>query len=255
MSESGRELIASIVRAENEFPRSFADVSTRTWGTLFHTPSIPESHDGNHACITSHGGRPKEAIREVIAFYGSRSLQPRVNLVSAEGDDPQLRAALEEAGFTFAYENAMRIYVHRRPSRIAPSPEVLVRRITDLDQGLFHAIAELNDPRVAKVLERRMRQQDTHLLLGELDGQVVSLALLERAESLWRVDEVHTHPDFRGRGCARAVIHELVTFHCDRADAPLYLWTDDPVAERIYSEAGFEKLDAAVTSWIAWLGA
>jgi len=253
MERSRSELIEAIADSERWFPRSFAEAVTREWGVLFHTPSIPESHDGNHARVADHGGRPADAVREVVAFYRSKGLTPRVNFVSADGDDPQLRAALSDAGFVFEYENEMRVYVHEGPSSISPNPAVRVRRVSALSSTLFDAISELNCLRVARVLKRRMCQREAHLFVGEYEGRSVSIALLEPAERLWRVDEVHTHPDFRGRGCARAVIHELVSFERGTKDTPLYLWTDNPVAERLYVEAGFESVGQPLTSWCSWL--
>jgi len=255
MSQKSSATIDAIVRAESWFPRSFADMHERSWGVLFHTPSIPESHDGNHALITSHGGQPEEAICEIVDFYRAGELEPRVNYLSAQGDDPILRTALEKAGFVFAYENGMRVYVHERPSDITPNPEVRVRRMQDLDKDTFDGIAQLNCPRVAKVLNRRMHRKGSHLFVGEVEGRPVSVALLEPAGALSRVDEVHTHQDFRGKGCARAVIHELVSFRGKAPGKPLYLWTDNPIAERLYVEAGFRKVDVDLTSWCSGLEA
>jgi len=256
MARPNHELTRKIVEAENWFPQSFADVSVRPWGMLFHAPGIPESHDANHACILNHGGQPAVAVQEVISFYGSRGSTPRVNLVASEGDDQESKSALMQAGFVFEYENAMHVYLHRGPSEVKPNREVIVQTVNELDVALFEAIAELNCPRVAKVLQRRLRHEGTRLFVGSVGSQPVSIALLEPVRGLWRVDEVHTHETFRGRGCARAVIHALVQFFEKSPDTerpPLYLWTDNPVAERLYAEAGFERLDLPLTSWISWL--
>ena len=78
------------------------------------------------------------------------------------------------------------------------------------------------------------------------------MGLLERVGSICRVDEVHTAECHRRKGCARAVMHAMVTYYQKHISVPLFLWTDNPIAERIYVEAGFVKLDHALTNWSAW---
>jgi len=246
-------LLRDIIHAENRFPESFAETFDFDWGVAFYTPSIPESHDGNHACVLEPVGNPEAVVREIVSFYGARNRTPRVNRVSVDGEDVALRAALGEAGFVFAYENAMRVFVFQGPSKVVCNPAVRVRGVRALSSELFEAISELNCPRVAKVLQRRIARPDAVLYVGELERQPVSIALLEKTERLWRVDEVHTHEAYRSQGHARAVIHTLVSFYAAETRSPLYLWTDNPIAARLYAEAGFRELDVRPTSWIACL--
>ncbi len=67
-----------------------------------------------------------------------------------------------------------------------------------------------------------------------------------------RVDTVGTHEAFRGRGFARAVIHELVAYHRRKIGGGLYLGAENPTAIRIYEEAGFGRIDADLACWSAW---
>jgi len=218
---------------------------------MYVTPTIPESHDGNHARVLNQPADLPAAIDEIVAFYHGHGLTPRVKFVSAEGDDPRLRRALANAGFEFVDEEAMRVYLHEGPSRITPNPAVRVRRLDRLDDETFAALGTLNWPRVAKVIARRLLREDDFLFVGEFDGQAVSVALLERVDGICRVDEVHTAEASRGQGAARAVIDALVADYQARWAEPLYLWTDNPIAERLYQEGGFVKLDCSFTSWTA----
>ncbi len=68
-----------------------------------------------------------------------------------------------------------------------------------------------------------------------------------------RVDEVLTHKAFRGHGYARTLIDELVRYHQRILGGTLGLYTDNPVAARIYAEAGFDKLDVPLEARAAWL--
>jgi len=246
------DLIDSIVRAENLFPETFAQVEERPWGKLFVTPTIPESHDGNHACVLNRTCDAPAAVAEITAFYRVRGLGPRVNYISARGDHPRLREALAAAGLELDRE-AIRIYLQRGASRISPNPEVSIRRVDTVDDDMLATLASINNARAAKVIERRCRRRDCWLFAGEIHGQLASVALLELVDDICRVDEVHTAEVLRGIGCARAAVHALVSFHREHISVPLYLYSDNPIAERIYVEAGFARLDAELTNWGAWL--
>ena len=251
MTIDHRDMIRAIVQTETWFPKTFADAEVRDWGVMFITPTIPESNDGNHACVLRHHDDFGEVADEIATFYDQRGLSPRVNYLSADGDDPALRTALEATGFSVGGGDDMRVYLYEGPSRITPSPVVHVRRFDRFEDGLFEALAGINCERVAKVIERRMVRSYGWLFLGKIDGTPVSVALVEKIDGVCRVDEVHTAEAYRGRGAARAVIHALVGFYRDNLTEPLYLWTDSPIAERLYREAGFAKLDCHLTHWIA----
>ena len=245
--------IDTFVQSEILFPRNFADVEERDWGILFVTPTIPDSYDGNHACVLNRCGEPARVVEEIVAFYRSRGLGPRVNYLSASGDSPDLRKVLLDAGFTLGDEEVMCVYVFRGPSRITPNPEVHVRQADTVDADLLRALTSIGDLRIARVLERRVRRRGARLFVGEIAGEAASVALLERAEGIYRVDEVNTAEQHRRKGCARAVMGALVAYYQRHYSAPLYLWTDNPVAERIYTEAGFVKIEHSITRWVAWL--
>jgi len=245
-------MIEAIVQAESLFPQTFADVETRDWGVLFVTPSIPDSHDGNHACVLTRCGDMTAVVDEIAAFYEGRGLTPRVNYISADGDAPSLRQALAAAGFTFGHGDTMQVYLYHGPSRIAPNPAVRVRQIEIVDSAVLAALTSIGNLRMAKVLERRACHADGCLLVGEIGGQVASVALLEHTGNICRVDEVNTAERYRRKGCARAVVHALVTHYQRHMSDLLYVWTDNPVAGRLYTEAGFVEIEHSLTNWCAW---
>jgi len=246
------DVIETIVQAENLFPQTFADMEERDWGVLFVTPTIPDSHDGNHACVLNRCDDPAPVVDEIVAFYEGRGLTPRVNYISADGGFSDLRNALAAAGFTFGHDDAMRIYLYQGPSRIAPNPNVRVQHIERVDADMLATLTSIANLRMAKVLQRRTSRSDDWLFVGEVDGQVASVALLERVGNICRVDEVHTAACHRRKGCARAVVHAMVTYYQKHISVPLFLWTDNPVAERIYVEAGFVNVKPPLTNWCAW---
>jgi len=246
------DLIEAIVQAENRFPQAFADMVTRDWGILFVTPTIPDSYDGNHACVLSRCDDPSVLVAEIASFYEERGLTPRVNYVSAGGDDPGLREALEADGFSVGYEDTMRVFLYRGPSCVKPNPNLHVERVDRVDTDMLGALTSVGSLRMAMVIQRRVPRANGWLFVGRINGQVASVALLERVGGICRVDEVHTAEAHRGKGGARAVVHAMVTYHQENISVPLYLWTDNPVAERVYLEAGFVKVDLSLSNWSAW---
>lgn len=185
-----KDSIETIVRAENLFPQTFADMMERDWGVLFVTPTIPDSHDGNHACVLNHYDDVTAIVDEIVEFYEDRGVTPRVNYMSPDGDNPNLRQALEAAGFAIGHENTMRMYSHQSPSSITPSPDVRIRQIKNVDAEMFDALASMENQRSAKVLQRCACRADDWLFVGQIDGQLASVALLERIENICRVDGV-----------------------------------------------------------------
>jgi predicted GNAT family acetyltransferase len=252
LTEMRTDLTETIVQAENWFPQTFADVEKRDWGVLFVTPTIPDSHDGNHACVLNRCDDLTTVVDEIVDFYESRELTPRVNYISSDGDYIGLIETLEEASFIIENKNTMRLYLHRKPSRIVPEPCINVHLVDTVDDNLLANLISIGNMRMTKVIQRRTRRTDDWLFVGKDNGQVVSVALLERVGNICRVDEVNTAESHRGRGYASCVVHTMVNYYRNHLSEPLYLWTDNPVAERIYSKAGFVKVELSLTSWTAW---
>ncbi len=244
-------LIDDIIQGEIVFQRRFANVEERDYGLLYYTPEIPDSHDGNHACIL-HAQDITEAVADAGNFYRTKGLAPRMYHFSQPGGGYSLRQALQAAGYQFGDHDDL-LYVHRRASRITPNPELSIQRVQSPLPELLSMIEQSNSLRAMKVVRRSLECPDFHLLVGFMNGQPVTMAAVERAGPVARVDEVLTHKPCRGRGYSRAVINELVRYHSRVLGGVLCLCTDNPTAARIYEEAGFEKLDGTVECWSAWL--
>jgi len=243
-------LIDDIIQGEIVFPRRFASVEERDYGLLYHVAEIPDSHDGNHACIL-HPRDVTEAVADVRDFYRAKGLTPRVYHLSPPGEGRELREALLAAGFRVT-EGTDRFYVHRGPSRIQPTGELTVRRVQSPLPELLEMVGQSDSAREMNVVRLSLRCPDYHLLVGLLGDRPVATASVERAGPVWRVDTVMTHKPSRGKGYCRAVIHELVRYHGHVLGGVLCLYADNPTAVRIYEEAGFEQIDAPLESWSAW---
>ncbi len=246
-------LIDDIIEGEIGFTQRFANVEKRDYGLIYYTCDIPDSHDGNHAHIL-HPCDINEALADIESFYRTKNLNPRINHYSkpGEGFGKDLRAALQARGYEFG-DHDNQFLVHRRPSQIKPAAELSIRRVAEPLPELLAIVEQAKNQRAMKVIRRSLECPDFHLLVGFVDNQPVSMAGVEQPGPVGRVDEVLTAKPARGKGYCSAVMDELVRYHSRVFEGELCLYTDNPVAARIYEKAGFVKIDGTIESWSAWL--
>jgi len=90
--------------------------------------------------------------------------------------------------------------------------------------------------------------------LGLFDGEkCVSTASVKTMDGYSRIDDVTTHLGYRGHHLATKLITYLVDYHSDISDNYLYLYTDNPVAIRMYRNVGFEEISNEIPWWRAFL--
>lgn len=134
------------------------------------------------------------------------------------------------------YQQLMELYLHLHETEIPPA---------ELTQDLWERL--VNDP-------------DYHLIVAEEDGRLVSTCTCVIIPNLthgprpyaW-VENVVTHPDYRGRGLATACLdfakQTAIRENCYR----LVLMTGSklPSTLRFYERAGYNRTDK--TGFIQWL--
>lgn len=84
---------------------------------------------------------------------------------------------------------------------------------------------------------------------GEFDGaRLVAMAGERmRAGTLHEISGVCTHPDYQGRGLARALIAKLVRRQMQRGETPfLHVMRDNAAARRLYERIGFRNYRESV---------
>lgn len=243
--------IADIIQHDNHFVRSFADVEERDYGLLFHCRGNPQSHDSNHALITNLDGDLDAAIADVCAFYRGLGVSPRIFHGFVPGARELLLPRLLAKGFKMQVFDED-YFVCSEASVITPVPEVTVRRVRAMNPAIFDIFKGDGEWSVG-VIERQLGRDDYHLLVGYAADTPVTMAALDVAEKVARVDDVMTHPDHRRKGYARALMHYFGAYHRRVSSTALYLYCGIPSAVRIYEEAGFRKLDWKPYKWSAWL--
>ena len=242
--------IDDIIRFENNYVRSFASVEERDYGILFYNRANLISHDSNHALILKLDCDLDAAIADVCAFYRELRVAPRIYHGFVPGATEVLLPRLLAQGFKMEVFDEEYL-ICTGASVIQPVAGLEVRRVRKLDDGIMAIFAK--EPWSIGVIERQLRREDYHLLVGYASGLPVTMAALDVGARVARVDDVITHPKHRRKGYGRALLHGVVTHHRRVSDKALYLYASDPAALRIYHEAGFRKLDWKPYKWSAWL--
>lgn len=246
-------------RFETSYPRDLADVVERPYGLLYYSLRNPSSHDSNHAVLLDAAADPARAVADATRFYERHGLQPRVHPALCAGELERLRGPLEAAGYAWA-RLPWRLYV-RAP---APQPTwpgaaqrqgagLSIRRVGSLDAGIVALVhSDGPAPWTERALERHLRSESLHLLVGYLGRRPVTMASLKVGEGISRVDDVLTHVAYRGRGFASALVGYLVAYHDGLVANTLYLFAEHRVAVRIYERAGFREQPLDADLWVAW---
>ena len=242
-----------LIACEVNYPRDFADVEERPYGLLYYNLENPQSHDSNHAVILDLKADLPVVIEDIVAFYRGKGLVPRLYTAFQPGDLERLRPYLEARGFQF-FEDPQRLFVLEGSSRLRPHPQVAVCRVRALGEGIVALInSEQEEPWSVGVLKRQLVRDDYHLLVGFVGDRAVSKASINVLDGLSEVEDVVTHVAHRGKGYARAVIGHLVSTYAGVSRYPLYLWSYNPTAIRIYEEAGFVEQKGTLRDWSAYL--
>lgn len=258
-----QEIAKRIIDTEYIFPKSFSNLRETDYGMLFYNEDNRDSHDSNHAIITKYNENTDfgRIIKEIKEFYLSKNLSPRIysNLVPGQFD--KIKDYL--INHDFEYENYDNYYlIHTAECRINEPYTLKIKRINQGDDLSFiFKIFEVMEnrsggaDRVYKIVEKRIELPDYHMFVGYLeDGTPVTVAALEYINGTGLVDEVETAEAYRGKGYARQLTRFWVDWHYkNRKDNLLYLMYNNPIAGRIYREAGFVDFDWKFESWSAFI--
>ena len=237
---------------ERDFPVRFTHVVDKPYGRLFYNPDNPLSNDSNHALILRLDVDLEDAVEDMAEFYRSMKMTPRVYPAFLPGEWDILKPVLTRHRFE-CEEYVNHYFLLGGMSAISPNPSVQVKRVRDVDPSIIDVLcsAEGSD-RTVRILRRHLEHEEFHLFAGYVDSRAVTLGSFEIIRGYARVDNVVTHPECRNRGFCRALIHHMVEHYPSVASTPLYLMANNPVAMRIYREAGFVEFGADRPAWGAW---
>lgn len=105
-----------------------------------------------------------------------------------------------------------------------------------------------------------LRDDNHHILVNEVDGKIVASCVCVIIPNLTRnvrpyafVENVVTHPDYRGRGCATACLNYAREIARKENCYKMMLLTGskEEATLRFYKKAGYNSIDK--TAFIQWL--
>ena len=243
-------ILKRMIDTELHFASRFTNMTTKDWGLLFWNEGNKNSHDSNHAIIIEQLG-VESTLKEIFSFYKGKGITPRIYPSLQAGELEALRPHLERHEYQIK-SFPTRYYLHQQASQIKPLADFFVQRIRLVDDMLMNMIIEGGGGEwTIKVVQRHLLHPSYHLLGGFVEENLVCVASVGTFAGYSRVDDVMTHPAYRGKGYSSALIDYLVKYHKNLSDNHLYLYTKTPEAGRIYEKAGFVEIPDCPEGWSA----
>lgn len=244
--------LKEVIECENNFPIFFTNVCEKPYGKLFYNRDNPRSYDSNHAIILDLNYDLDIVLGEITSFYQNINVTPRIYQAFQAQEQAILAPYFQKHGFTYQeYANVFLVFENK--AGLERSLEMQIRRVNRIGSDIAEVIlSEDEGDWAVKVLERHLASDNFHLLAGFLEHKPIALASLKLMDKLSRVDDVITHKEYRGKGYGRSVINHLVNYHASISNNTLYLYAANPIAIKIYREAGFIDFPQKLKMWHAW---
>lgn len=228
-------------------PSAYADMQKTDWGVLFWDENNPTMHDINHACILDEE-KFSEALEEIQDFYTQKGLTPRIYLCGNQKETQE--EVLLKNGYRLYNVGAFRHFLLTEQNEIPETHQLEIRELTEkstvterLLQNLY-SIYQTEDPdtinRSSKMLARCIESQQCRVWCGYFENDPACLAMtVDSPYGMQCFDLVETAKIYQNRGFAR----ELISFLVNRAERPTFLYSENPTAIRIYTQAGFRPVE------------
>ena len=228
-------------------PQLYADMQKTDWGVLFWADDNPTQHDANHAVILDDA-RFSEALCAIRAFYLQKGRDARIYLLDKQGE--RFAKTLADAGFRLYSCGEFHHFLLTEENRIPKTDFLEIRALADASEitdlllenlyGMYMEEDADTIPRMRRLLTRCVRNPLCRVYVGYYEGAPACIAMAaDSPYGMTFFDLVETAQKFRCRGFAR----ELISFMVSRVTRPAFLYSENPVAIRIYEQAGFRRLD------------
>lgn len=232
----------NIARAEQEFPRLFANFEERPYGVLFYNTKIKDHHDSNHAILyPSKIDDLNSVLTDIRNFYQCKGIATAIYHPSVENYFIDNSQTLKNNGYEFMTALDSRIMLLKN-TEIKPLQNKLdIRQITEIsmiDDGSFFIE---KDEYLTEIYRNCLNKPNHYLFVGYYEDKPVALLSFHISEhGCTRFDEMKTAKEYKGKGFAREM-NKFAANYCISNKLPIaYQWPAHGTSERITSEAGFE---------------
>lgn len=183
-------------------------------------------------------------IAHVEQEYSARALRPTFKMTDAVLP-PALDSVLASAGYE-VIENSYVMAMPLTSDITMISPEGVSVTLTEMfDSAWLDAYLEIQPSRANQriVYEALLRSSIGKRVYASitLDGRVVAVGLASRSRDHAGIYNMATHPDYRGRGYAEAVVRALQVDSVQRGARVAFLSVSgaNETAQRVYRRCGF----------------
>jgi len=239
-----------LIDTEVNFSKRFTNVTPKPYGLVYWNEANKDSHDSNHAIITDFVG-VESSLKDIETFFKAKGIQPWLYPSFKEKELERLGPALQNHNFVIN-NHPHQFYLHNKDSLIEAQSNIHIERIRQMTPELQEYITENQEGEsTIKVVQRHLSHPNYHLLGAYVNGALVAVASVNIFAGYSRVDDVHTHKFYRGKGYSSTLIHYIIQYHKRLSDNHLYLYSAIPEAIKVYSKAGFEPIAQNLKFWTA----
>ena len=254
---TSKEIARKIMQAEINWYKHFANYENTDYGIVFYNTDDPTWTDYNHAHILKYNKNSDfdAIITEIKNFYVKKDLRPMIYSAFERGQLEKIKDSLIKNGFTIEENYGGQTFlIHTSECKINVPYTLNFKRINNGEDlsFIYEVMPQDWKEDVDDIIERRIKFPNYRLFAGYLDDVPVVIADMEYFKGVVLIDDVGTSEKHRGKGYAREIIRFLVDYHYKNYKGSLlYLYYDNPVAGRIYRDAGFTEAD--IESWAAYI--
>jgi len=239
-------MLESLLEHNTGYFSIISNLEQRPWGKIFYNLDIPQHQDSNHVqCLRTNRRDLPKVLDEVEEFYRERGLVPRVKL--NQFDQPQgIEEALLQRGYTVrpaSYRILLWDCISTQP---VMRPGITVEEVGAHNRAetlrILSGERSWGTPEMLKVIfAREFAHPDVQYYMVRKDEEPAAIGYLFYQGSRARVENVRTLPQFRGQGCAAALIKHIQAQYTSRGGEGLYLLAGDAVMG-LYQKQGFKVL-------------
>jgi len=243
-----------LIKTELLFPKIFSNYEDRHWGILFYNENNKTSHDSNH-CVIFGANITDLMLEEIKSFYQEKQIIPRIYHPFINGYLHKNRHILIKHGFKIDVNHDDQYMILTNKNQIKSSNQINIQCLNSWDERIVHDILIPNHSEYEiDLLKTAIRNKHFKLFVGYKNNQAVTMAslLYNPDTNCVRLDHVQTAVTHRNKGFSKELIDFVVNYHKENSNANLYLGVENPVAQRIYQDAGFSTSKTHFESWTAF---
>lgn len=248
-------IISDIINFEINYPKIFTNYYNKKFGTLFYNKNNPSSHDSNHSIILNFNINLDNSINEIINFYKSKKIIPLI-YQSFSDQDNKLISLLKKYNFEIIYKKAKFYIYNKNDCKINIKHNKLkINRIKKINNNIIDLLLfEDNGIWNINKLKNAVKNKNFYLFAGSLENKIVTIGSINVDNKLSRIDDIKTHSNFRNQGYCTKLLNYMIDFYnLNIKNKTLYLYSENPIAIKIYKKLGFVEIKEELKLWGAFL--